>query len=110
MRMGPPHLMPRDRSSVEGAELQVATLRRVWTFARPYRLKIAAFLGVILLAALLALVPPFVVRAILDDAIPSADKTMIAWLAAAAVLAAIGDAALQVAQRWYSARIGEGLI
>jgi ATP-binding cassette subfamily B protein len=110
MRMGPPHLMPRDRSSVEGAELQVATLRRVWTFARPYRLKIAAFLGVILLAALLELVPPFVVRAILDDAIPSADKTMIAWLAAAAVLAAIGDAALQVAQRWYSARIGEGLI
>ena len=30
---------------VEGAELQVATLRRVWTFARPYRVKIASFLG-----------------------------------------------------------------
>src|SRR5918995_186802 len=110
MRMGPHHLMPRDRSALESARPSSATLRRVWAFARPYRGKIAAFLAVILLAALLALVPPFVVRAILDDAIPSGDKVMITWLAAAAVGAAVGDAALQIAQRWYSARIGEGLI
>ena len=87
-----------------------ATLRRVWSFARPYRRLIGIFLALILVAALLALVPPFVVRAILDDAIPSGDRAMVVWLAAAAVGAALGDAVLQIAQRWCSARIGEGLI
>ena len=36
--------MPRDRSTIAGAQLQTVTLRRVWSFARPYRAKIAAFL------------------------------------------------------------------
>ena len=35
---------------------------------------------------------------------------MITWLAALAVAAAVGDAALHVVQRWCSARVGEGLI
>jgi ATP-binding cassette subfamily B protein len=35
---------------------------------------------------------------------------MITWLAAAAVAAALGDAFLQIVQRWASARVGEGLI
>jgi ATP-binding cassette subfamily B protein len=102
--------MPRDRSAIEGARLSSATLRRVWAFARPYRKMLATFLGVILVAAVLALVPPFVVRAILDTAIPNGDRAMIVWLAAAAVAAAFGDALLQIVQRWCSARIGEGLI
>jgi len=82
----------------------------VWSFARPYRGMIAVFLVIILIAALLALVPPFVVKAILDDAIPDGDRAMVTWLAAAAVGAAVGDAVLQIGQRWCSARIGEGLI
>ncbi len=110
MRMGPHHLMPRNESLVEGARLSTTTLRRVWSFARPYRGMIAVFLAVILLAALLALVPPLVVRQILDVAIPEGDKTMITVLAGAAVAAAVGDAVLQIVQRWCSARIGEGLI
>jgi ATP-binding cassette subfamily B protein len=68
------------------------------------------FLVAILASALLALVPPFVVRAILDDAIPDGDRAMITWLAAAAVFAALADAGLQILQRWCSSRVGEGLI
>ena len=108
--MGPHTMMPRDTAGVAGAQLRVGTLRRVWTFARPYRGTIVVFLASIFVAALLALVPPFVVRAILDDAIPERDRTLITVLAAVAVVAAIGDAALAVVQRWCSARVGEGLI
>ena len=68
------------------------------------------FLLAIVAAALLGLVPPLVVRAILDTAIPNADRGMITWLAAAAVGAAVGDALLQIVQRWASSRVGEGLI
>jgi ATP-binding cassette subfamily B protein len=103
-------MMPGDSAAVKGRRLERSLLRRVWTFARPYRLSIAGFLSAILLAAVLALVPPFVFRAIIDDAIPQADRSFIWWLASLAIGAAILDAVLAIAQRWYSARIGEGLI
>lgn len=86
------------------------TARRVWRFARPYRGTIAIFVTAIIVAAILALVPPLVVRAILDTAIPNADRRLIVVLALLAVVAALADAGLQILQRWCSARIGEGLI
>ncbi|MFM8871053.1 MAG: ABC transporter ATP-binding protein [Actinomycetota bacterium] len=108
--MGPHHMLPGDPSTVRGARVRRSSLIRAWAFASPYRWEISAFLGSILGAALLGLVPPFLFRAILDDAIPSRDRSLITWLASLVVLAAIGDAALAISQRWFSARIGEGLI
>ena len=114
MRMGPHHMMPRDTDAVKDATLARDTARRVWGFARPYRGTIALFLSAIILAALLALVPPLVVKRILDVAIPEAqadgNRSPIWWLAGIAVAAALADAALQIVQRWCSARVGEGLI
>ncbi|MEL0283448.1 MAG: ABC transporter ATP-binding protein [Ilumatobacter sp.] len=110
MRMGPHHMMPRDVDAVRDVTLAEGTSRRVWAFARPYRVTIAVFLAAILIAALLALVPPLVVRAILDDAIPAGDRALIMWLAGLAVAAALADAGLQILQRWCSASVGEGLI
>ena len=72
--MGPHHMHHRDADAVQGATLSRATVRRVWGFARPYRRTIALFLVAILIAALLALVPPLVVRAILDTAIPDKNR------------------------------------
>jgi ATP-binding cassette subfamily B protein len=110
MRMGPHSMMPRDAEAVRGAKLARETSARVWEFARPYRLTIAAFLVSIFVAALLALVPPLVVREILDEAIPDRDRGAIWLLAGIAVAAALLDAGLQIVQRWCSARVGEGLI
>ncbi len=110
MRMGPHHLMPGDRDAVKGAEIDRRTLRRVWQFARPYRRTIALFLVAILVSALLALVAPFVARAIIDTAIPAGDRGQIVLLASIAVLAAVADAGLAILQRWCSSRVGEGLI
>ena len=114
MRMGPHHMMPRDTDAVKDATLARDTARRVWGFAKPYRGTITLFLSAIVVAALLALVPPLVVRRILDVAIPNAqadgNRAPIWWLAAIAVVAALADAVLQIVQRWCSARVGEGLI
>jgi ATP-binding cassette subfamily B protein len=62
------------------------------------------------MAALVALVPPLAFRAILDDAIPDANRSRITVLASVVVFAALADALLAVVQRWYSSNIGEGLI
>ena len=110
MRMAPHRMMPGDKEAIRGAELSSGTLRRVWTFARPYRGTIIVFLLSILAAALLALVPPFVVRRIIDVAIPDGDRGAIITLATIAVVAALADAGLAIVQRWCSARVGEGLI
>ena len=103
-------MMPRDTSMLDGASVGRQTARRVWQFARPYRITIGVFVTAIVIAALLALVPPLVVRAILDTAIPQADRRLIVFLALLAVVAALVDAGLQILQRWCSAHIGEGLI
>ena len=108
--MNPHMMLPGDASAVAGAKIGRRSIARVWLFARPYRWAIAGFLGSILAAALLALAPPLLFRTILDDAIPDGDKGRITVLATFVVLAALGDAVLAIAQRWYSARIGEGLI
>ena len=110
MRMGPLMMMPGDASAVKGRRFDRSTLRRVWDFARPYRASIAGFLLSILLAAAVALVAPFTFRAIIDDAIPAGDRGRIWFLASLAVGAAVFDAVMAITQRWFSARIGEGLI
>ena len=103
-------LMPGDSDAVRGKKLQRSSLARAWQFARPYRATISLFLGAIVAAALIDLVPPFAFRTILNDAIPDSDRGRITVLAAVVVAAAVGGAGLAILQRWCSARIGEGLI
>ncbi len=103
-------LMPGDADAVKGKKLQRRSLARAWQFARPYRGTISLFLGAIVAAALIDLVPPFAFRTILNDAIPDKNRGFITELAIVVVAAAIASAGLAIVQRWCSARIGEGLI
>jgi ATP-binding cassette subfamily B protein len=79
-------------------------------FARPYSSSIIGFLVSILVSAAIALVPPLLFRNIVDTAIPAGDKRRIVILTIILVVVAMGDAILSIVQRWYSSRIGEGLI
>ena len=91
--------------------LDRAVVRRVWRFARAYRLLLGFLLGSILVASLVQILPPLVFREIIDKhAIPRRDLAGINKLALLALLLAVADAAMGVVQRWLSARIGEGLI
>ena len=110
MRMGPHTMLPRDKEAVKDASIDGRVIRRAWAFARPFRWAIFGFLGSIVVDALIALLPPLIFREIIDTAIPAGDKRQIWLLAGLAVGVAIGDAGLAIVQRWYSARIGEGLI
>lgn len=110
MRMGPHMAMGSDPSAIAGATVRRGVLRRVMALARPYRTLLAGFLASIVLAALLALAPPLLFRSIIDDAIPDGDRAMLNLLAGLVVVAAVGDAALAFAERWFSSKVGEGLI
>jgi ATP-binding cassette subfamily B protein len=103
-------MMPGDADAVKGRKIDRTSMSRVWVFASPYKTAIIGFLLSIIFASAVGLVPPFVFRAIIDDAIPSGNRGRIWFLAMLAVGAALFDAFLAITQRWYSARIGEGLI
>ncbi len=103
-------MMASDHSSVKGRSLTKATRRRVWAFAKPYRMMITAFIATVIGATFLGLLPPLVIREIFDSAIAQGDGGYLNQLFAALVVAAIGEAGLSLVERRLSSGIGEGLI
>lgn len=110
MQMNPHMLIPRDKSAVQGTRIGRESLKRVYRFAGAYRSSIAGFLSMILVTSLLALAPPLLFRRIVDQSIPDGARREIVVLTSLLVFLAVVDALLQIVQRWFSARIGEGLI
>src|SRR2546423_3137743 len=92
------------------AKLDRATLRRAWTFVRPYRLMLLAYLGVIVLPAVSQVIPPFIFKRLIDHAIPARDLGSVNRLALGAVALAVFTSGLSLVNRWFGARIGEGMI
>src|SRR5437588_13076587 len=103
------HSAMRDRDALKGTTVNRSLVRRVWRFARPYRWMIVAFLVTIVLDSLIGIAPPLVFRRLIN-VIPKHDYGSINLLALLAVGLALGNAGLSVVQRWWSSRIGEGLI
>src|SRR3954469_2400748 len=104
------HGFGRDAKAVKGKRLERDLLRRVLHLARPYRRQLIGFVVSVVLAAIVSAIPPLILRAVIDTAIPDKDRSLVALLAAAAVFLALFNAGLSLVQRYYSARIGEGLI
>jgi ATP-binding cassette, subfamily B, bacterial len=100
----------RDPEAVRGKRIERALVRRVLGLARPYRGLLVGFLLAVIAAAVVTAIPPLLLKALLDTAVPNEDRSLVTALAAGAVALALASAALSLIQRWYSARIGEGLI
>ncbi|HEX4905085.1 MAG TPA: ABC transporter ATP-binding protein [Acidimicrobiales bacterium] len=94
----------------KNAKVDRTLARRVWGYGRPYKSKLAMFLGAVVLGSLVALVPPLVFRQIVDHAIPDQDRGQAITLAVLAIFVAVVSTGLGVVERWFSARIGEGVI
>ena len=109
-RMSPHTMLGSDPDAVKGASIGRATVRRVWRFAHPYRRPLIGFLTIIVLEAVVGLAPPLLIKAIFDHGIAEHDEGLVTLLALLMVAAAFADAVLSMFERWWSARIGEGLI
>jgi ATP-binding cassette subfamily B protein len=80
---------------------------RIARLFRPYRARLGTVLGLIVLSAGISMVSPFLLRAILDTALPQRDTTMLAWLVGGMIAISIGTGALGVAQTWLSTLVGQ---
>src|SRR6516225_8529960 len=96
--------------SITKQKLQPGIVKRIVKYARPYRWSLALFLLGTSLDALITVVNPLLLRRIIDEGIIPKDETVVIVAAIAVGLVALLDAGLGFMNRWFSARIGEGVI
>lgn len=95
----------QDRPDVSGA-----LLRRVAEYASPYWKGVVIVLITMLVISLLALIPPLLIRDLIDHAIPQKNNIRLNLLALGMIAVPLANGLLGVVQRYTSARIGEGII
>ena len=112
MHMGPG--MMRSREELKGRRIAPGTIRRALGFAKPYKVQVVFFLAATIAGSFLAIVPPLLFRRLIDGlnrhTITAAHHSQLNVIAAAAVSLAFGIAMLSLCARWFSSRVGEGLI
>src|SRR5262245_17515312 len=100
----------RRDETLRGRRMNRATLRRMLGYVRPYRLVLVGFIVTVILAAAATAVTPLLFKSLIDNGIKDKNRTLITALSLVAVGLAFANALLSLVQRWYSSRIGEGLI
>ncbi len=91
-------------------EVSRALLRRVGQYAQPYWAGVAVMLTTIVAISLLSLLPPLLLRDLIDTALPKRDVGRLNLLALGMIAVPLANGLIGVAQRFASARVGEGII
>ncbi|CAB4730652.1 unannotated protein [freshwater metagenome] len=96
--------------SVKNQKLKAGTLKRIFSFALPYRKFLTIFIGTVVIDAVLVVATPLLLRSLVDDGVVPGRPEVVTRLALIVAALAIADAAFSMLGRWFSSRIGEGLI
>lgn len=96
--------------SVKHQKLKAGTLKRIFSFARPYRKYLFIFIGTVVIDAILVVATPLLLRVLVDDGVVPGRSDVVTKFAFIVALLAIADAIFSMLGRWFSSRIGEGLI
>ncbi|MEJ6607261.1 MAG: ABC transporter ATP-binding protein [Candidatus Planktophila sp.] len=96
--------------SVKSAKLKPGTLKRIFSYAGPYKSYFYFFLICLISDAVLTVATPLLLRELIDSGVIPKDRTVVTTMAVAVALLAILTAIVNIVIRWISAKIGEGLI
>jgi ATP-binding cassette subfamily B protein len=96
--------------SVKNQKLKPGTLKRIASFAIPYKVLLAFFLITVVIDAFLIVATPLLLRRLIDEGVIPKNTELVTSLAFAVGVIAVADALFSMAGRWFSSRIGEGLI
>ncbi|MEO9247094.1 ABC transporter ATP-binding protein [Citricoccus nitrophenolicus] len=100
---------PARKNPADQAQLQrhPVSLRRIAALFAPHRGTIAAVVLLISVSSVVNLAQPFLVRGVIDDALPHQDLPLLAWLTGAMVAVAAITAAIGVVQTWMATKMGQ---
>ena len=113
MSMSSPHQVMRSYrrdGDVKDRKLAKGTVRRILGYASPYRAFVVGFLITLVFDALLVVAQPLLFRRIIDKGVTPGDSQVVTNTALIIAGIAVLDSGLTLVGRWYSSRIGEGLI
>jgi ATP-binding cassette subfamily B protein len=96
--------------SVKSQKLKPGTIKRIASYGAPYKKQIALFLVTVVIEAALVISGPLLLRELIDKGVVPKDPGLVTKLALLVGLLAVVDALFNIIGRWFSARIGEGLI
>ncbi|WP_320064200.1 ABC transporter ATP-binding protein [Micromonospora sp. RTGN7] len=98
---------PRTVSPAEKAEARQVSLRRIGRLFAGHGAPLTTVTAIIVVSSIVAMASPFLLRAVIDRALPERDLTLLAWLVIGMVGVAAVTAALGVVQTWLSTRVGQ---
>ena len=96
--------------SVKNQKLKPGTFKRIVGFAAPYKVSLSFFMITVVIDAFLIIATPLLLKQLIDEGVIPGNSSLVTKLAAAVALIAILDAIFSMIGRWFSSRIGEGLI
>ena len=96
--------------SVKSQKLKPGTVKRIISYGTPYKSQINIFLFTVVVEAILVVATPLLLRELIDKGVIPKDAALVTKLALLVGLFAILDAGFNIFGRYFSARIGEGLI
>jgi ATP-binding cassette subfamily B protein len=96
--------------SVKAQKLKGGTVKRIFNFAKPYRTSIIIFLITVIIDAALVVTTPLLLLRLIDDGVIPKNPELVTKLALFVGLLAVADALVSMLGRYFSSRIGEGLI
>lgn len=96
--------------SVKDQKLKPGTIKRIVGFAKPYKSPLALYLVTVVIDALLVVATPLLLKRLIDEGVIPGNSGLVTSLAIAVAVIALFDALFNMIGRWYSAKIGEGLI
>jgi len=97
-------------ASVKDLKLRSGTVKRIWKFAKPFKLYLFFFLITIVIDSLLTVASPLLLRNLIDKGVIPKNGHVVTVLALLVGLIAVLDTIVNLISRWFSSRIGEGLI
>ena len=96
--------------SVKDQKLKAGTIKRIANFATPYKWHIVFFLLTVVFDAFLIVATPLLLRKLIDEGVIPQNAALVTKLAMLVGLLAVADSLMSIIGRWFSSRIGEGLI
>lgn len=91
-------------------KLPKGTAKRILAYARPYRRDIAVFLAATVVSSVIAVVTPVLAGRVVDVINRGGPRSAVVTVALVIAGLAVVDTVLSMVGRWFSSRIGEGII
>lgn len=108
--------MPRERgrggrqhtvSAAEKAQAREVSLRRIGRLFTPHRGQLTVVVAMIVVSSIVSMASPFLLREVIDVALPERATTLLVWLVLGMVGVAAATSALGVVQTWISTTVGQ---